>query len=514
MSSSLESDIVIIGGSLGGVLSAYQSLSLGNTVILTEETNWIGGQLTSQGVPPDEHKWIEKFGCTKSYRDYRNKVREYYTKEYGLKENISKDTLNPGNCWVSKIGHEPNVAHKILLKLIQPFIDENKLKILLNYKPTSATTTYNKIIDITVENCKILNTIILKGKFFIDGTDCGDLYPIVKEDYNIGCDGYSFKNEPLCEKQSNPYDMQPITWVAAIEKLDYDVLPIKKPYMYEFYKDYIAPYGCNLFSTYIPDSKNKLKPKKMNLFDKNLPLWSYRRVFDPSIYENAKGKGEISLINWPQNDYFFGNIIENNQTDLHKEKARQLTLSLIYWLQTEAINNDKRKGFTNLKLNGDVLGTVDGLAQCPYIREGRRLNSKFIVSERDINPKNKVSKTAKFFDSVGVGYYHMDFHITTVTNKFMYAEPLPFEIPLGIFISNKFTNLIPASKNVGTTQITNSCFRVHPVEWNIGEVSGILASYCIENNISPQQVYSDRVKDFQKKLVEQGIQLHWNVDLI
>ena len=47
-------------------------------VVLTEETDWIGGQLTSQAVPPDEHPWIEKFGCTRRYREYRDAVRDYY----------------------------------------------------------------------------------------------------------------------------------------------------------------------------------------------------------------------------------------------------------------------------------------------------------------------------------------------------------------------------------------------------------------------------------------------------
>ena len=36
----------------------------GPDVVLTEETDWLGGQLTSQAVPPDEHPWIEQFGAT------------------------------------------------------------------------------------------------------------------------------------------------------------------------------------------------------------------------------------------------------------------------------------------------------------------------------------------------------------------------------------------------------------------------------------------------------------------
>jgi FAD-dependent oxidoreductase family protein len=37
-------------------------------VVLTQEYDWLGGQLTSQAVPPDEHTWVERFGVTASYR--------------------------------------------------------------------------------------------------------------------------------------------------------------------------------------------------------------------------------------------------------------------------------------------------------------------------------------------------------------------------------------------------------------------------------------------------------------
>ena len=70
----LKVDILIVGGSLGGCTAT----SLGKKVVMTEETDWIGGQLTSQAVLPDEHRWIESFGCTRRYRRFRNLVRDYY----------------------------------------------------------------------------------------------------------------------------------------------------------------------------------------------------------------------------------------------------------------------------------------------------------------------------------------------------------------------------------------------------------------------------------------------------
>ena len=51
----LRADVLIIGGGTGGVAAALGAAALGKSVIVTEETDWIGGQLTSQAVPPDEN---------------------------------------------------------------------------------------------------------------------------------------------------------------------------------------------------------------------------------------------------------------------------------------------------------------------------------------------------------------------------------------------------------------------------------------------------------------------------
>ncbi len=81
-----SADVLVVGGGVGGVAAALAALRLGKTVILTEETDWIGGQLTAQAVPPDENPWIEATGCTRSYREFRNGVRQYYKSNYALRK--------------------------------------------------------------------------------------------------------------------------------------------------------------------------------------------------------------------------------------------------------------------------------------------------------------------------------------------------------------------------------------------------------------------------------------------
>ena len=51
---------------------------------MAEPTDWIGGQLTSQAVPPDEHRWIERCGCTATYRALRDGIRALYRAHFPL----------------------------------------------------------------------------------------------------------------------------------------------------------------------------------------------------------------------------------------------------------------------------------------------------------------------------------------------------------------------------------------------------------------------------------------------
>ena len=87
----VKSQVIICGASLGGTLAAYSAAGEGKNVVLLESTKWIGGQLTSQAVPPDEHPWIEDQGCTKTYRAYREKVRDHYRHLEGFSQAVKDE---------------------------------------------------------------------------------------------------------------------------------------------------------------------------------------------------------------------------------------------------------------------------------------------------------------------------------------------------------------------------------------------------------------------------------------
>jgi hypothetical protein len=214
------------------------------------------------------------------------------------------------------------------------------------------------------------------------------------------------------------------------------------------------------------------------------------------------------------NDYWLGPLIEVDQETArrHLEDAKQLSLSLLYWLQTEGPRGDGGTGFPGLRLRPDVVGTQDGLAKAPYIRESRRIRAVTTVTEHDValataGPKGR----ARCHDSVGVGSYRIDLHPSTGGDNYIDVGSVPFEIPLGALLPVRVRNLLAAAKNIGTTHITNGCYRLHPVEWNVGEVAGRLAAYCLDRGVEPHQVRGNEqlLAEFHGTLDRAGVERHW-----
>ncbi|MGO1816720.1 MAG: FAD-dependent oxidoreductase, partial [Sphingobacterium sp.] len=145
--------------------------------------------------------------------------------------------------------------------------------------------------------------------------------------------------------------------------------------------------------------------------------------------------------------------------------------------------------------------------------------AKFTVLEEHVGKDNRkmvekdpalAGRSARFYDSVGIGYYHIDLHPTQKVNYVDFPS-LPFEIPLGALLPIRMENLFPACKNIGTTHLSNGCYRLHPVEWSIGEAVGGLLSYAWDRDIAPAQVREDaaHLQSFQEFLHQQGVEIQW-----
>eukprot|EP01035_Chromulina_nebulosa_P015101 gene15101-20003_t len=268
---------------------------------------------------------------------------------------------------------------------------------------------------------------------------------------------------------------------------------IDRPLDYTFWRDHVPPltppWSGKLLSHYYSQPRT-LQPFAMGMDPaKGTGLFKYRRIVDRTNFVPGTYAGDTTLVNWPQNDYMLGNLVDVPAAEfaLHVDRSKQLSLSLLYWMQTEAPRPDGGTGWKGLRLRPDIVGTEDGLAKYPYIRESRRIQAEFTVTELHVGadarrkalnvPAPTPVQAEQFPDTVGIGAYAIDLHPSSGGDNYIDVPALQFQIPLGSLLPRRMENLLPACKNLGVTHITNGCYRLHPVEWNIGESVGALVAF-------------------------------------
>lgn len=526
----IAADVAILGGGVGGVSAALAALRNGLTVVMTEPTDWIGGQLTSQAVPPDEHPWIEQFGSSVGYRAFREGVRAYYKKHYPLTgEAMADPFLNPGGGGVSRLCHEPKVALAVLNAMLAPYASTGRLVVLLEHEPTKAEMEGDRARAVVVRNRRTGDEIALKAPYFIDATELGDLLPLAGVEHVVGAEGRDETGEPHALDKADPGVQQAFTSCFAIEYREGEDHTIDRPDEYDFWRDYEPkldpPWSGRMLDLHYTHPIT-LKPFTPGFVPEGdgKGLWLYRRIMNPKIFRPGSypGGNGVTLVNWPQNDYLLGPLVGEDITPemaaAHVQRAKQQSLSLLYWLQTECPRPDGGTGWKGLRLRPDLVGTDDGLAKAPYIRESRRIKAQTTVVEQHVGLEARRKELGRedvtyemYWDHVGVGSYRIDLHPATGGKNYVDISSLPFRIPLGALTPIRVENVIPACKNIGTTHITNGCYRLHPVEWVIGEVAGTLVAQCIETKLSPQgtRVDKKKVADLQARLRAQGVDIDW-----
>lgn len=514
-----RADVLVVGGGLGGVAAALAAAEAGCSVTLTEETDWLGGQLTAQAVPPDEHRWIERSGCTARYRRLRNGIRDHYRDWYPLTAAArARRHLNPGLAGVTGLGHEPRVALAVVEAMLAPHRGAGRLRVLARHAPVAADVDGDRVRAVALADLEDGGERVVAADWVIDATETGELLPVAGAEHVTGFESREDTGEPHAPARAQPLNMQAATVCFALDHLPGRDHTIDRPHAYGRWRDrlsWVAPDPRTLRAVtrrFTPNPDDDPAGDTADTGD--LELWRYRRIaarrnFTPGAYPS-----DVTLVNWPQSDYAEGPIcgVAADEAARHVEGARQLALSLLYWLQTEAPRDDGGSGYPGLRLRGDVVGTRDGLAKGPYVRESRRIRAERTVVEHDLSHDVRGDRGAvRYPDPVGVGHYRIDLHPSTGGDPYVDLAACPFELPLGALVPVRLDNLLPGAKNIGTTHITNGCYRLHPVEWNVGEVAGRLAAFCVANRLVPRQVRARPrlLARFQAILTREGVQLRW-----
>lgn len=523
----LSAAFAVIGGGLGGVAAALTAARLGVRVVLTEGSDWIGGQLTSQAVPPDEHEWIDRQPISPSYSRLREGIRDHYRHAYPLTERARLSaTLNPGAGFVSRLCHEPRVAHAVLREMLSPLEASGILTVLTDHDPIVVERSGDRIVAVTVRDRRTGDDTVITASFFADATELGDLLDLGGLDHVIGAEGAGETGELHAPERPDPMDQQAVTWCAALELRAEPGEPIPRPAQYDRWRADAPPSWPGPQFSWTDVHPISLEPRERPIFlgdpadaamSDHLDLWHYRRILARGMMRPEWPGTDVTLVNWPQIDYWRRPLVgvSPEEAALALTEAREMTASFLHWIQTEAPRADGGQGYPEIQPRGDVVGTLDGLAKEVYVRESRRTRALFTVTEAHIGRemRGEGAGSAIFDDAVGIGFYRIDLHPSTSGRNYIDIDCFPFQIPLGALIPRDAENLIAANKNIGTTHITNGAYRLHPVEWSIGEAGGALVAQCLSAGLTPHAVHAspERTADLQRLLSERlGVSLAWS----
>ncbi len=204
-------------------------------MVLTEEFDWLGGQLTSQAVPPDEHTWVERFGVTASYRELRDRIRDYYRRNYPLTDAARRQVeLNPGpgtsaGCAMSR-GWRCRSSRRCW-----PRTWLGRLTLLQPYRPTAAQTDGDRVLAVTVTHRDTGEAIDISADYVLDATETGDLLPLTGTEYVTGFESRLETGEPSGPEDAQPGNMQAVSVCFAVDEVPGNVV-IDKPEGYDFWR--------------------------------------------------------------------------------------------------------------------------------------------------------------------------------------------------------------------------------------------------------------------------------------
>jgi len=375
----ISCDVLVAGAGMGGVGAALAVAGRGHSVCLTEETDWVGGQATSGGVSAlDENRFIEISGGTRSYMEFRNRIREWYRANRNLTPQASAwENLNPGTCYVSALCFEPKTGVSVLTGILN--------------RPGIATYLRTVIFAVEKHGANIESALAwqfaknrvvrFRPRFVLDATEMGDLLPLAKVPYTVGSESKMETGEPDAPAQANRACVQSFTYPFALERSGGPTPPEPKP---EDYDLILKRQGFSLSVNY-PEEFGWKGRVQYRMFGEDSPIpnnmssgpfFSWRRLLDSRNFASGVPH-DIALMNWPRQDYGAESPLDREPAALAGilQRAKQTSAAFLYWVRQQA---------PELVLRADVMGTRDGMSKYPYIRESRRMVAQGRVTEQDI----------------------------------------------------------------------------------------------------------------------------------
>ena len=490
-------DVVVVGGTPGGIAAAVAAVRMGRTVALVEYHDHLGGMAAS-GLGKSDIEHREMIGGI--FKEFIGRVQRHYVQRYG------KDSKNVHLC---RDGYyfEPSVAESVFEAMIR---EQPRIRVLKGWRLSSAHVEQQRLRSIEVANRH-------------DNTYEGDLFAAAGAGFRLGRESREAFGEPHAGIVY--FDYQNHRFLSGTTGAADDALPAYT------YRLCLTTDPHNAFPLTNPPPHYDRTRYLGYLDDLAAGRLSGPKVFKPgrgynpahfntlvralSVTDIPNHKTDVNINPRPLGFSFAG---ENrgyvNGDDAARQRIcethRNLTLGLLYFLQ-----NDSAVPLTHRKLANQYHLPLDEFTDNGhfpfqlYVREARRLVGEYTLTEHDITGKDQAIRHQP--DSIAVGEFPIDSFPchprqpgdTIVLEGYLGMLDTitrPYEIPYRIMIPKRIDGLIvPVAAS--TTHVAYSSIRMEPTWMALGQAAGVAAHLAIQHDTAPRSV---PINELQSLLEKQG----------
>jgi hypothetical protein len=530
-------DVVIAGGSTAAFAAALSATADGARVALIEPTDWVGGQLTSSGVPAVDEAWHkitppgggEPYNVSAIARTPANITPNFLA--------LLQAVGNPGGCWVSRFCFCPDSFLERQLRPLEAAAGD-KLVVFLD--------TVVKRVELSADRRRVVAIECIARTPRPDVADQGyDRLPSADL-----ADWYSPADSPRFTKRTIRFEAAEKSSTVFLDATEWgEVLALAgHPYLQGAEEADGALEGndrCGQATVFCfaqalhaepvdePDRPVKATELGYGAYrdkpDAWSKIWTYRRLRG----KGPPASGDICLQNWGYsakdreggNDYPFGFLFKS-RADTAAEAAdwqggidldslagaEDRAFAWHQWFRSQAPQGIDP---ARIALSPAVLGTGHGLAKLPYIRDTRRAIGLdgFVLRFADLTGPADQRTGTVFPDRIALGCYPADIHPISGCTMPAYLtaahDTLPFCIPFRALTHGQLDNLLVAGKTMAQSFLANSATRLHPIEWSTGTAAGVAAAHMAKAGLTSRQAF-ESIAEIQK-LVREQTPIDWTL---
>jgi hypothetical protein len=534
-SSQKKYDLVVYGGTSGGIAAAIQASRMGKSVVIIEPGSRIGG-LTTGGLGQTDIGNKAAIGGIS--REFYEGIKQYYANPENWKWQKKQEYIDGGQTRTSEgesamWTFEPSAA----LSVYQDLISEHHIPVMYNEK-------LDRSDGVQKEGQRILSLTTLSGntymgKMFIDATYEGDLLGAADVSYTVGRESNETYNETLNGVHTKLTDTTR-TGHPAHNAMNHNFVDGVDPYIIQgdptsgllpFIDqngpgqegegdDRVQAYCFRMCLTDHPENRIAFeKPEHYNELDYELLLRNYEAGESGFPWINSKMPNRKTDTN--NRTGFSTDFIGQNYSypeasyeerekilERHRQYQKGLMWTLAYHPRMAEHIREEVSRWGTCK---DEFQREDGWQQQLYIREARRMIGEYVMTQANCEGLEVVD------DPVGLGAYGMDSHHTQryvtpdgfVKNEgnveARVASPYPISYRSIIPKKDECTNLlVPIC--LSASHIAFGSIRMEPVFMVLGQSAATAACLAIDEKIDIQGLDYDKLGD---RLVSDKQRLTW-----